>query len=333
MSFHARAYERLLRPALFALDAERAHALTIRALCTASRSKIALLPLRAFAPPDRPVELFGLTFRNRVGLAAGMDKNGVALPAWEAMGFGFVELGTVTAHPQSGNPKPRIFRYPRQRAIINRLGFNNDGAVAIATRLRHLRESGRWPRIPVGINIGKSKVTPLERAAEDYRFSFGLLREFADYVVLNVSSPNTPGLRELQQADQLAALLEILQNENASAKPLLVKIAPDLTSEELKQVVTTCEAKRVAGLITTNTPLDHGSIARNESGGLSGVPLLQKSNEVIRAVRSQTRLPVIGVGGIIDAASAQSKIEAGAQLIQIYTGLIFRGPALIREIA
>src|SRR4051812_31106411 len=206
MSFAA-AYERLVRPCLFALDAERAHEITLAALRAASCSEIALTPLRSFAPSDRPIALFGLTFRNRVGLAAGMDKNGVALRAWEAMGFGFVEIGTVTAQPQPGNPKPRIFRYPSERAIINRLGFNNDGAVAIAARLRSLHESGRWPQIPVGINIGKSKAAPLEQAANDYRVSFGLLHEFADYVVLNVSSPNTPGLRDLQQADQLAALL------------------------------------------------------------------------------------------------------------------------------
>ncbi|MFL6537258.1 MAG: quinone-dependent dihydroorotate dehydrogenase [Chthoniobacterales bacterium] len=333
MSVAAAAYERLIRPGLFSLDAERAHELTIRALSTASRSNVGLIPLRGFAPPDRPVELFGLTFRNRVGLAAGMDKNGVALPAWEAMGFGFLEIGTVTAHTQPGNPRPRIFRYPDHQGIINRLGFNNDGAVVIAARLRSLRESGRWPRIPVGINIGKSKITPLERAADDYRLSFQSLREFADYVVLNVSSPNTPGLRDLQQADHLVALLDILQNENRGAKPLFVKIAPDLATEQLEQIIATCEGARVAGLIATNTTLDHTSIARSETGGLSGAPLLQRSNDVLRLIRARSALPVIGVGGIVDAASARSKIEAGAQLIQIYTGLIFRGPALIREVA
>jgi dihydroorotate dehydrogenase len=196
-----------------------------------------------------------------------------------------------------------------------------------------LRESGRWPRIPIGINIGKSKLTPLEQAADDYRFSFQQLREFADYVVINVSSPNTPGLRDLQDAEQLGALLDVLQNENTSAKPLLVKIAPDLSIEQLEQIVATCEATRIAGLIATNTTVDHSAIADGEEGGLSGAPLLEKSNDIIRAIRARSRLPIIGVGGIIDAKSAQSKIDAGAQLVQIYTGLIYRGPALISEVA
>ena len=324
-----RAYQRLVRPILFALDPERAHELTMAAL----RSTRAHALLRRFAPPDRPVEFCGVRFRNRVGLAAGFDKNGVALPAWEALGFGFAEIGTITAQPQPGNPKPRIFRYPEQQAIINRLGFNNDGAAAVAKRLRRLRESGRWPRIPVGINIGKSKVTPLEHAAEDYVESFRLLREYADYVVINVSSPNTPGLRELQDAEQLSHLLHVLQNENAGAKPLLIKIAPDLTSEQIEDMIVTCEAKRIAGLIATNTTLDHTAVRNDQAGGLSGAPLLTKSNEIIRAIRARSALPIIGVGGVTDADSAQAKIDAGAQLLQIYTGLIYRGPALIREAA
>lgn len=321
-------YETLVRPIVFALDPELAHKVTMRALCAAPS-----LALRCFAPADKAIELFGLTFRNRAGLAAGFDKNGIALPAWEALGFGFAEIGTVTAHPQSGNPKPRIFRYAQQQALINRLGFNNDGAAIVAKRLRQLRESGRWPRIPIGINIGKSKVTPLDNAREDYRFSFQLLREFADYVAINVSSPNTPGLRDLQDAEQLGALLDVLQNENPEAKPLLVKMAPDLTNEQLEQIIVTCEAKGVAGLIATNTTLDHSEISHDRPGGLSGAPLLEKSNEITRAIRTRTQLPIVGVGGITDAASAQTKIAAGAQLIQIYTGLIYRGPALIREAA
>lgn len=327
MSF--RAYERLVRPILFALDAERAHELMMAALRNAPTHAL----LRRFTPPDRAIDFCGLRFRNRVGLAAGFDKNGVALPAWEALGFGFAEIGTVTAQAQPGNPKPRIFRYPQQQAIINRLGFNNDGAAAVATRLRRLRESGRWPRIAVGINIGKSKVTPLENAAEDYVQSFCLLREYADYVVINVSSPNTPGLRELQDAGQLSRLLDVLQNENAGAKPLLVKIAPDLTNEQLEELIMTCETKQVAGFVATNTTLDHSAVRNDQAGGLSGAPLLIKSNEIIRAIRARSRLPIIGVGGVTDAASAQTKIDAGAQLIQIYSGLIYRGPALIREAA
>jgi dihydroorotate dehydrogenase len=322
-------YETLVRPVLFTLDPERAHELTIAAL----RKPATLAPLRRFAPLDNPVELFGIRFRNRVGLAAGFDKNGVALPAWEALGFGFAEIGTVTAHAQPGNPKPRIFRYPEQRAIINRLGFNNDGAEMVAARLRALRESGRWPRMPVGINIGKSKITPLENAADDYLSSFRRLRDFADYVVVNVSSPNTPGLRDLQDAEQLGRLLEVVQNENTAAKPLLVKIAPDLSSDELEQIIATCEAKGVAGFVATNTTLDHTAIKNDQTGGLSGAPLLEKSSEIIRAIRARSRLPIIGVGGITDAASAQEKVDAGAQLIQIYTGLIYRGPGLIREVA
>lgn len=319
------AYETLVRPLLFAIDPEAAHEFAIAVLRHA--------PWFRFTPVEKRAQVFGLDFRNRVGLAAGFDKNGVALPAWEAIGFGFAEIGTITAQPQPGNPKPRIFRYPRQQAIINRLGFNNDGAAVIAARLRRLRESGRWPRIPIGINIGKSKAAPLERAAEDYRFSFQQLHEFADYVVVNVSSPNTPGLRDLQDAAQLGHLIDVLQNENTMRKPLLVKIAPDLTCEQLEQVVTTCEANGVAGLIATNTTLDHTSVANHESGGLSGAPLLAKSNDVIGAIRKRSTLPIIGVGGVMDAASARAKIAAGAQLIQIYTGLIYRGPGLIGEVA
>lgn len=333
---NAAVYERILRPVLFSIDPEKAHHLTIGALRNASRSTAMLRPLRAFAPPDDPVELFGLRFRNRVGLAAGFDKNGVALPAWEALGFGFAEIGTVTAQPQLGNPKPRIFRFPEQQALINRLGFNNDGAEVVAQRLRSLRQRGRWPAIPVGINIGKSRSTAVERAADDYLFSFRLLREFADYVVLNISSPNTPRLRSLQEQSALEELLRVVQRENsAPAKPLLVKIAPDLTSDDLDQIITTSERGGVAGLIATNTTLDHSAIPedRDQTGGLSGAPLQKRSTEVIRAITDRSVLPVIAVGGIVDASSGRDKINAGAALLQIYTGLVFRGPALIREVA
>jgi dihydroorotate dehydrogenase len=196
-----------------------------------------------------------------VGLAAGFDKNGVALPAWAALGFGFAEIGTVTAKPQPGNPKPRIFRYPEQEALINRLGFNNDGAEAVAARLRSLQRKGRWPGIPVGINIGKSKITPVEEAVGDYLISFRLLAEFADYLVLNVSSPNTPGLRDLQGAGPLDGLLRAIQKENQiSRKPIVVKIAPDLSLPDLEQVIVTCEANGIAGIIATNTTLNHTAI-------------------------------------------------------------------------
>src|SRR5206468_3381909 len=213
-------YERLVRPLLFSLEPETAHRATIELLRGASHFDLALQMLRYFQPPPRPKTLFGLNFPNPVGLAAGLDKNGVALPAWAALGFGFIEIGTVTAKAQPGNPKPRIFRLSKQQALINRLGFNNDGADAIALRLRKLRESGRWPTVPVGINIGKSRVTPIERAADDYLYSFRLLGDFADYIALNVSSPNTPGLRELQEPEKLSELLRAIRNEaGAAAKP------------------------------------------------------------------------------------------------------------------
>src|SRR4051812_16063605 len=223
-------YERLVRPLMFSLDAEAAHHLTIRILRGTSHFDVALRPLRLFRPTSKPITLFGLNFPNPIGLAAGLDKNGVALPAWAALGFGFIEIGTVTAKAQPGNPKPRIFRLPEQQALINRLGFNNDGADAIAQRLAALRVSGRWPVVPVGINIGKSRTTPLEQATDDYLYSFRMLRDFADYITLNISSPNTPGLRELQQPEKLSELLYAIGKQAGTApKPLVVKISPDLS--------------------------------------------------------------------------------------------------------
>src|ERR671919_2489754 len=284
-------YERLVRPLLFSPDAETAHHLTIGLLTGASHFDVALRALTPFRPTPRPTTLFGLSFPNPIGLAAGLDKNGVALPAWAALGFGFVEIGTVTAKAQPGNPKPRIFRFPEQQALINRLGFNNDGADIIASRLRKLRESGRWPgNCRVGINIGKSRTTPLIEATDDYLYSFRLLREFADYIALNVSSPNTPGLRELQEPAALSHLLRAIRDENQiSAKPILVKIAPDLSSTELDEIVAVCEQSEVAGIIATNTTLDHSSIP-------------------------------------------PARDQAGGQLLQIYTGYIYRGPRLLRDI-
>src|SRR5437763_8164826 len=319
-------YERLLRPLLFALDPETAH-------------HFALACLRFAGPlcprPDNkipPISVFGLNFRHRVGLAAGLDKNGVALPAWEALGFSFVEIGTVTAEAQPGNPRPRIFRYPKQDALINRLGFNNDGAGVIANRLAKLRQSGSWPRIPVGINIGKSRVTPMERAVEDYLFSFRKLRAHADYIALNVSSPNTPGLRDLQGGQRLDELLRAINAERGNM-PLLVKIAPDLEPAALDELISVCEANTISGIIAANTTLDHSAIAHDEQGGLSGAPLQKKSTAVIRQIANKTKIPIIGCGGIFDTASAREKIEAGAKLLQVYTGFIFRGPKLIHEIA
>jgi dihydroorotate dehydrogenase len=327
-------YERFIRPLLFSLDAEAAHRLTITSLRWASAVDVALRALKVFQPQPKPRTVFGLHFPNPIGLAAGMDKNGVALPAWEALGFGFIEIGTVTAKGQPGNPKPRIFRLPEQQALINRLGFNNDGADVIAERLRRLRKSKRWPAVPIGINIGKSKVTPLGEATEDYLYSFRLLREFADYITLNVSSPNTPGLRQLQEPAALAQLLRAIRDENPSAKPVLVKIAPDLSSNGLQEIIETCEQNEVAGIIATNTTLDHSSIppAIYRGGGLSGAPLREKSTALVRSIATRSAIPVIASGGICDAKSAREKFEAGAQLLQVYTGYIYRGPRLLREI-
>src|SRR5215475_13757383 len=328
-------YELFVRRLLFSLDVEIAHHLTMRSLGIASQFDVALSPLRLFRPTSKPLALFGLTFPNPVGLAAGLDKNGVALPAWAALGFGFIEIGTVTAKPQPGNPKPRIFRLPEQQALINRLGFNNDGADAIAGRLRKLRDSGRWPAVPVGINIGKSRVTPLEQATHDYLYSFRALRDFADYIALNVSSPNTPGLRELQEPEKLSELLYAISNEAGTPrKPLIVKISPDLSVTELKSVLAVCEENRVSGIIGTNTTLDHSSIPQqlDQAGGLSGAPLRSKSTALVREIAARSTIPVIASGGIFDADSAQEKFQAGAQLIQLYTGFVYRGPQLLRQI-
>jgi dihydroorotate dehydrogenase len=328
------AYERFVRPLLFALDPETAHHLSISLLRIASDVDLLLRALKLLQPAAKPKTVFGLKFPNPIGLAAGFDKNGVAVPAWAALGFGFIEIGTVTARPQPGNPKPRIFRYAEQQALINYLGFNNDGADIVSNRLRQLRESGRWPKIPVGINIGKSKTTPLDQAPADYLHSFRRLNKFADYIVLNVSSPNTPGLRWLQERESLSILLRGIGAENRTGKPILVKIAPDLSSEQLEEIIAACEENRVAAIIATNTTLDHSSIppARDQIGGLSGAPLREKSTALVRAITKRSTIPVIASGGILDAESAREKIEAGAQLLQIYTGYIYRGPGLLREI-
>jgi dihydroorotate dehydrogenase len=311
------AYERFVRPLLFAIDPETAHRFALGALRAVSNVDLALRALNSLRPPAKPKQCFGLSFPNPIGLAAGLDKNGVALPAWAALGFGFIEIGTVTAKPQPGNPKPRIFRFPEQHSLINRLGFNNDGADAIAARLKQLQQTGRWPRVPIGINIGKSMVTPLTEAIEDYLYSFGALSEFADYVVLS-------------------DLLSTITKKNQSGrKPIVVKIAPDLAPEQLEQIISVCENNGVAAIIATNTTLDHSSVpsGRDEQGGLSGAPLRERSTSLVREIAARSTIPVIASGGIMDAESAREKIEAGAQLVQIYTGLIYRGPGLLREIA
>ena len=324
-------YTDILRPGLFRFDPETAHHLALTGLrLTPSPLVRALFGGEA----TNPVRLFGLTFPNPVGLAAGMDKNAEVLGAWETLGFGFVEAGTVTALAQPGNDQPRCFRYPRLEALINRMGFNNDGAEKIAARLASLKSSGRWPRIPVGMNIGKSKVTPLEEAARDYATSFRLLLPFGDYFVINVSSPNTPGLRQLQDCDSLAKIVRTLKAIDAT-KPLLVKIAPDLSDEAVREMAALAEAEKLDGLIATNTTLDHSAVPKeyDQTGGLSGSPLRSRSTEVLKILRAETALPIIASGGVMSAESAVEKLKAGASLVQIYTGFIYRGPGLIREIS
>ncbi len=328
------AFERAVRPVLFRLgggDAERAHEFTLRRLARLGPGPRALLR-RRYAVTD-PVELFGVRFPNAVGLAAGMDKNGVALRAWPALGFGFVEVGTVTAHAQPGNDRPRLFRLRDSEAIINRMGFNNAGAAALADRLDALGPLDH----PLGISLGKSKVTPLEEAVEDYLTSYHLLQRYADYIAVNVSSPNTPGLRTLQDAPALASLLGAL----AGRTPVLVKIAPDLTEPAIAELLEVCLAHGAAGVIATNTTLARDGLAAadqpraTEAGGLSGRPLTERARKVVHFVHEETggALPIIGVGGITEPDDAARLFDAGASLVQLYTGFIYRGPALVRAVA
>jgi dihydroorotate dehydrogenase len=324
-------YRQLLRPLLFRFDAETIHHVAMGAL---ERFGPAMAWFAKAPDPRLSRTVFGLRFPNPVGLAAGLDKNAVALPAWEALGFGFVEAGTITARMQPGNPKPRIFRVPECRALVNRLGFNNDGCDRVADRLRRLRMKGLWPAIPVGINLGKSKVTPLEEAANDYLLSFERLQHFGDYFVLNVSSPNTPGLRTLQDRAQLEVLFRAIQTHNVDRKPLLVKIAPDLEWGPIEEILALAQEQGLAGIVATNTTIDHSSIPehRRTQGGLSGAPLRARSTEVVRFITARSSLPVIAVGGILSADDALEKFDAGAALVQLYTGFIYAGPQLVRDI-
>jgi dihydroorotate dehydrogenase len=338
-------YRRLARPLLFRLDPERAHDLALTGLAAASRLAGPVQRRRMVreTETDSGATVFGIRFPNRVGVAAGLDKDGRALRAWPLLGFGFVEVGTVTARPQAGNPAPRLFRLPADRAVVNRMGFNNAGAGALAVRLQR---TGPLP-IPLGISIGKSKVTPIEDAVEDYLASLRLLHRFADYVAVNVSSPNTPQLRTLQDADSLRGLVDALVAESRALAapanrptPLLVKVAPDLGDEALEELVDVCLAHGGSGLIATNTTLDRTALVHHdpraaEVGGLSGAPLAPRALEVVRRIRAQAgdRLPVIGVGGISGPDDAQRLIDAGASLVQIYTGLIYEGPRLVRRVA
>jgi dihydroorotate dehydrogenase len=297
------------------------------------------LPARA-----HPVSAFGLTFPNAVGLAAGFDKNARAWPAAAALGFGHVEIGTVTALAQPGNPKPRMFRYPKEEAVINRMGFNNDGAEAVARRLATQAPKGSRA-IPLGVNLGKSKVTDLDQATQDYLSSFKLLADYADYLVLNVSSPNTPGLRELQDESRLRELLGAVTAANRDRAqaggrarvPVLLKIAPDLTYAQIDAVLGVIAQYGLDGIIATNTTLARPGpfAAVHEAGGLSGKPLRRRSTQIIHYIAKAThgRLPIIGVGGITDFVSAGEKLDAGATLVQVYSGLIYRGPFFARQLA
>jgi dihydroorotate dehydrogenase len=323
-------YETFVRPLLFQLDPERVHHLTLD--CLRLVSMVLPPPLTAQRNARVSTELFGIKFPNRVGLAAGFDKNGVALPAWAALGFGFVEVGTVTARPQPGNPKPRLFRIAEAEALVNRLGFNNEGAEAIGRRLANLRKRYSL-NIPIGINIGKNRDTPLEEAAENYLAAFRQLASVGDYFVLNVSSPNTPDLRQLQTGSKLRELISAVQAEN-SRKPMLIKIAPDLTLPDLDHLIELAETSTIAGLVATNTTVNQDLLPpqKRTSGGLSGAPLRRRALEILRQIRQRTALPVIAVGGIMNLDDARERFDEGADLVQVYTGLIYRGPNLVKGI-
>ncbi|MEN9573807.1 MAG: hypothetical protein RL514_1662 [Verrucomicrobiota bacterium] len=353
-------YRSLIRPALFTQDSETIHNRTLAALGFAARQPLLCDALAAlYDAPALPVELFGLRFPNPVGLAAGMDKQAIAVPVWRSLGFGFSELGGVTWHAQPGNPQPRMFRAVADEALVNRMGFNNSGARALAERLAAWRTQGRWPDHPVGINLGKSKVTPLNEAAADYADSLRVLWPHADFFVVNVSSPNTPNLRQLQDKAALDEILAALQQvNNAQArkpvptqnsklktqnlpKPLLVKVAPDLTFEALDEILALVGPRQLAGLVATNTTIARPATTDArlkqtyaETGGLSGRPLRARSTEVIRHLFRQSKgaVPLIGVGGIASAADAWEKITAGAALVQVYSGLVYEGPGLTSEI-
>jgi dihydroorotate dehydrogenase len=348
-------YRHVLRPALFSVaggDAEAIHERVLGMLARASASPMLTRALARFAavawPGDlgQPREVFGLRFPHPIGLAAGFDKNARAVPALAALGFSFIEIGTITQHAQPGNPRPRLFRLPSDQALINRMGFNNDGADAIAKRLARQPKSP----VPLGISLGKSKVTPLEDAVADYTASLDRLYPWADYFAVNVSSPNTPGLRALQERDRLDALLASLLArlhvralaEGERVKPLLVKVAPDLDEAALAEVVEVCLARGASGLIAVNTTISRDGLSdgasatlRDEPGGLSGRPLHARAVAVVSTLARQTegRLPIIGSGGIFTVDDAQRMLDAGASLLQLYTSFIYEGPGIARRLA
>ncbi len=326
-------WEKLIRPALFCLDAERAHELGIKAMELGLSSVFAS---SGNEPAFGKIDRFGLNFANPLGIAAGFDKNGVVVDQLASLGFGFVEVGTVTFDQQPGNPKPRMFRLLDDNALINRLGFNNEGAKAVAEHLLKIRR-----KCVVGVNIGKNKDVPNEEATENYLKCFDIVHPVADYIAVNISSPNTPNLRELQKAESLETLLGALQKNNRElgAKPLLVKIAPDLSEAEIEAIVHTSMRYELAGIIATNTTISREGLKTKNldamgAGGLSGMPLANRSTSVISSIYgySKGKLPIIGVGGIFSPEDAFEKIAAGACLLQAYTGFVYGGPAFANQI-
>ena len=321
----------LAKPLLFRLDAETAHRAVHRLLGALQDTRVETVLADHYAVVDRRlrVDAFGRTFRNPVGVAAGFDKNAEIPAALAALGFGHVEVGGVTAEPQAGNPRPRLFRLPEDRALVNRMGFNNDGADLVGDRL-----ADTDCPVPVGVNVGKSKATPNEEAEEDYRYTVERVREGGDYVVVNVSSPNTPDLRALQERDRLESLLGTLQD--AGAAPLLVKLSPDLADAAVAEALAVVEDLGLDGVIATNTTTDRPDGLRGgaaaEAGGLSGDPIEDRATDMVRFVAERTDVPVVGVGGVSDARGAYEKIRSGASLVQLYTGLVYEGPGVAKRI-
>ncbi len=332
-------YSRFARPLLFRFDPESVHDLTIRLLSYASKQSLLLNWISSNFPvsDDRlRTQVMGLDFPNPIGLAAGLDKNGLALPIWEALGFGTIELGSVTFKGQSGNTKPRLFRLPKSSALINRMGFNNEGSTVIATRLSLLRDSGKWPKIPIGINVGRTKTVTNNLAPEDYAKSMAILWPYGDYFVVNVSSPNTLGLRDLQASAALESVLNAINKvrDNLGFKPILVKIAPDLGPSKVEEIAGLAHKHSLDGIVATNTTVTRpGTTKRfNEAGGLSGKPLSELALQTLRTLSTITDLPIISVGGIFSAQDAYARFTAGASLIQGYTAFVFHGPTWVRDI-
>lgn len=333
---------KLVKPLFFSLDPETAHYTVTGGLRTFLKiwgSKKLMKASFSYENPNLEQTVFGVKFKNPVGLAAGFDKNAEFIQEMASLGFGFIEIGTVTPRPQPGNDKPRMFRLPKDGALINRMGFNNQGVDVAALRLKYFTERDG---LVVGGNIGKNKTTPNEDAVNDYVICFDKLFDYVDYFVVNVSSPNTPGLRDLQEKEPLKHILNTLQQRNEKhekPKPIMLKIAPDLTDSQLDDIVEIVIDTRIAGVIATNTTIQRDGLQSNaslinEAGGVSGKPLAVRSTEVIRylAEKSDRRFPIIGVGGIHSAADALAKIQAGASLVQVYTGLIYEGPQLVKQI-